>query len=563
MATEAAVLIRNHIFFAAKAATVALAFLLSGCPMKHHSQDAALPRFTKLEAFDPHRADFVCKHEADINPPISKEAEVLFQQALMLDNHELWPQQRNYPKVATLYEQAMKLGHWKAQFNLAGLYLRGIGVPQDIEKAILLTEDLMKRDVPAAWENMGAYYMGGVGSLEQDATVAYAFWQTAADMGSMAAQTYIGAKLLAASDQPPEAWANRNVGMKMLACAYAQGDGRASYELGMDYTILGQEDKTKKLPALQYFHQAVKWGSAKAAIALSADFDRGPSPVSSVVAEVDKSRSERYGVLADALERNPDLRFPNLDKVLPLPPAKLPMWDGDKETLINAAKVVVPKPATPPKPVPPSVPIRTGRAYIPEGWTLPDKPQTPVAAQYESTAAPLGGYWVARLMRPVAERHHVWNADQIPLRYQKGEFFDRSRPGLRDEDGRIQFHYLGQPVELALPIAMTEDPLVVRGIGRYGDLPALPRRCEGHFPCPQTGIWSANVAKAHPLSSMFNQWHRQAYVSRGRNFPDPEAQHLAISAHEVTWHWLGHANEMRGDMEYVSLCGSETAADQS
>ena len=168
--------------------------------MKDHSQDEALPRFTKLEAFNPHRPDFICKHEAEVNPPISAEAEALFQQALALDNHDLWPAQRNYPKIATLYEQAMKLGHWKAQFNLAGLYLRGIGVPQNIEEAIALTEDLMRKNVPAAWDNMGAYYMGGVGPLEQDATVAYAFWQKAADMGSMAAQTYIGAKLLAASD---------------------------------------------------------------------------------------------------------------------------------------------------------------------------------------------------------------------------------------------------------------------------------------------------------------------------------------------------------------------------
>jgi hypothetical protein len=245
----------------------------------------------------------------------------------------------------------------------------------------------MRKGVPAAWDNMGAYYMGGVGSLEQDATVAYAFWQKAADMGSMAAQTYIGAKLLAGSDQPPEAWANRNVGMKMLECAYAQGDGRAGYELGLEYATLGQADKTKKVPALQYFHEAAKLGSEKAANFLGVDFGSSSLDTTSVVAEVDKSRSERYMVLADALERNPDLRFPSLDKVLPLPPAKLPMWNGDKETLINAAKTVVPKPATPPKPVAPSsVPVRTGRAYIPEGWGLPDKPQTPVVSQYESTA---------------------------------------------------------------------------------------------------------------------------------------------------------------------------------
>ena len=529
--------------------------------MKDTSHDASLPRFTKLEAFNPHRPDFICKHEADVNPPISAEAEAVFQQALMLDNHELWPAQRDYAKIAALYGQAMRLDHWKAQFNLAGLYLKGIGVPQDIEKALTLTEDLMRKGVPAAWDNMGAYYMGGVGPLEQDATVAYAFWQKAADIGSMAAQTYIGAKLLATFDQAPNWWANRSVGIKMLECAYAQGYPRAGYELGLEYTILGKVDKTKKIQALQYFHHAVKLGSEDAANFLGVDFGAKSLDTASVVAELDNFRSERYMVLGDALSRNHDLRFPNLDKVLPLPPAKLPMWNGDKETLINAAKAVVPKPVTPPKPVPLTTGPRTGKAYIPEGWTLPAEPQTRVAAQHESTAASIDGYWIARLMHPVTDRHLAWNAAQLPLRYQKGELFDRNRPGLRDEDGRIQFHYLGQPVEQTMQVAITDHPFVIRGIGRYADIPALSRQCKGHFSCPLTGIWRAEVPQSHPSSSVFNQWYRQAYVTQGRHFPDPKEQHLDIGAHEVTWHWLANANDMRGDLEYVSLGALEAEAD--
>jgi hypothetical protein len=47
------------------------------------------------------------------------------------------------------------------------------------------------------------------------------------------------------------------------------------------------------------------------------------------------------------------------------------------------------------------------------------------------------------------------------------------------------------------------------------------------------------------------------------NFPDSKTQHLAIRSHEVSWHWQGQANEMRGDLEYVSLGSNETAPDQS
>ncbi len=46
-----------------------------------------------------------------------------------------------------------------------------------------------------------------------------------------------------------------------------------------------------------------------------------------------KARGTRYRTLSKALSFNPDRRFPNLDKVLPLPPAELPPWNGDRDTL--------------------------------------------------------------------------------------------------------------------------------------------------------------------------------------------------------------------------------------
>lgn len=55
-------------------------------------------------------------------------------------------------------------------------------------------------------------------------------------------------------------------------------------------------------------------------------------------------------MLANALGRNPDLRFPNLDKVLPLLPVDLPKWDENKQTLSDAAKALVVQPAVLPTP---------------------------------------------------------------------------------------------------------------------------------------------------------------------------------------------------------------------
>jgi uncharacterized protein len=534
---------------ASMATLVTSLFALSGCSMKDH--DSQLPRFTQLEAFDPHRPSFECKHEASVNPAITPEAEALFQQALALTSHDLWPKQRDYPKAAALYEQAMKLGHWKAQFNLAGAYLHGTGVTQDIEKAILLTEDLMRKGVPAAWDNMGAYYMGGVGGLKQDATVAYAFWQKAADMGSMSAQTYLGEKLLGSHDEPPSFWGNRSIGLRMLECAFAQGFGKAAYELGL---TIGNTDHEYDR-ALKVLHEGVKQGSEDSANSLFASFDAGDALVKNFK---DRARAERYSILGDALFTNRDLRFPNLDKVLPLPPARLPMWDGKKESLINAAKAVVPAPAVSPQPASSPASQRSGRAHIPEEWTLPERPQIEIAAQFESASVPETGYWIARLAHPATPAQMRWNSEQVPQRYQRGELFDRSRAGLEDADGRVLFHFAGKLIPSGELEPPAEHPLVARGIARYGDLPDPPVQCKGHAPCPQTGVWVASVADDHPMAAVFNQWHRQAYVLKDAAFPQPKALHLDIEARDVRWQWWAQANEQRAP-EVVYIRADELA----
>lgn len=182
-----------------------------------------LPRNMRLKAFQPHRPDFTCVHEAAKLPPISDEAERLFQQGLIATSYDLWPDQRDYKRAAQLWEQAAALGHWKATMNLADLYKRGLGVERDRERAVLLIEGLMKQGVPAAFDMMGTYHQSGVG-VNPDIDRAYAFWQLAADMGSPAAQTYIGHKLDAAYDSKQMGvWANRTVALQMLECAFAKG----------------------------------------------------------------------------------------------------------------------------------------------------------------------------------------------------------------------------------------------------------------------------------------------------------------------------------------------------
>jgi hypothetical protein len=303
-----------------------------------------LPRFTELPAFNPHRKEFECKHEAEANPAIGTEAQQLFEQALALDNWELWYEQIDHKGMARLYAQAMKLGHWKAQLNLAQMYLEGRGVEFNPDEALRLTEDLMRQGVPAAWHRMGSLYMMGAGPLRQDATVAYAFWQRAAEMGSMESQAFIGNKLRGNHDEPPSFWGNWPIGRKMMECAFAQGSAEGAYLLGLELNA-GAESPADYRRALEVMHEGVKRGNEDCAKYLFASF-RGGDPL--VGRAKDPSREDRYHAISERLRLDHHLKLPNLDRVLPLPPAALPHWNSDPDTLIDAAKGVrlAPQPLT-------------------------------------------------------------------------------------------------------------------------------------------------------------------------------------------------------------------------
>ena len=82
-----------------------------------------LPRYEKLPLFNPHRKTFTCAYQAQHLPTIDPQAEVRFQQALALDDPNIYPDKRDYPKIYQLYSQAAERNHWKAMLNLASLIL--------------------------------------------------------------------------------------------------------------------------------------------------------------------------------------------------------------------------------------------------------------------------------------------------------------------------------------------------------------------------------------------------------------------------------------------------------
>lgn len=541
-------------------------FIVTGCPMESQSENVNLPRFAELSAFDPHRKAFECKQEVHVNPAISDRAQELFEQAQAMDDWRKVGIEADYAGMARLYGEAMKLGHWRAQYNLATMYLDGLGVQKNGNEALLLTEDLMKRGIPAAWDLMGTLYMNGAGPLKANPTVAYAFWQRAADMGSMRAQSYLGEKLHAGHDEPPVFWGNWEIGEKMLECAYSQGSGQAAFDLGASMNIqaraVGDAVKAAALyqRALQILHDGVKYGHEECANYLFASFDDGDSLVGHAK---DPSRARRYKAIANRLWQDKYVKLPNLDRVLPLPPTKLPKWDSNPDTLIDAAKAVrvAPKQQHSAASRYPS----SHRAHIPPGNTLEilsHLARMPVLPGFTSVLADrttstglaraqAAGYWQAKLVpetpneRPYVTglRHELANLS--PMRFEEGERMQLTmgNSNLPHEDMThylVEWHFAGRPV----PAPLRQDWLAKTGTVRAIEA-ATDVVCKVDKACPSTGIWQPYVLDAmHPLhntlgTAQFNDgWKWQAFVSEGQPMPSLQRIGTPVEDAQVEWHLM-------------------------
>ncbi|MFC6313968.1 sel1 repeat family protein, partial [Paraburkholderia dipogonis] len=122
-----------------------------------------LPRYTKLPLFNPHRKTFACVYQDQHLPPVDPQAELWFQQALALDNPDIWFEDIDWTRVYQLYTNAAERNNWKAMLNLASLILSDYAVPvHDPELAIRWVEKAMQLGVPDAWDRMGTYHQNGL-----------------------------------------------------------------------------------------------------------------------------------------------------------------------------------------------------------------------------------------------------------------------------------------------------------------------------------------------------------------------------------------------------------------
>ena len=286
-------------------------------------------RKIKMEKMEQLQAnlEFVCKHEE--KPELSQETQQLYNYALYHDLHNMWTGKKGdsvWNGLARYYRIAAMNGDYKANIRLQYLLKSGrISSDMPQTEVLNLNEELAKQLPATAYYNLYGYLDVGYGvRTEKDGK--YAYLRKAADLGSREAQ-YVVADMLGKINDDDTLEMRIKLIDQLRACASEQGLGDASEMLGL------RLERKKEYPkALEAFHQGVKNGSELSASVLSEVFNnkRENKYLDDLNLKEDSERARRYKIIGDYLYEKDYLqpKVPDLDEIVPLPPAKLPEWDG-------------------------------------------------------------------------------------------------------------------------------------------------------------------------------------------------------------------------------------------
>ena len=273
--------------------------------------------------------EFTCVHEK--RPPLSEETQQLYNYALHRDLNHMWPGQRGdgfWDELLPYYRIAAANGDYKANVRLQFLLSDGWTKVPDIEAEAEVHKlyKMLHKQLPAtAYYLLKGYIEDGYGvSAPPDSELA--FLRKAADMGSREAQYTLGQMISSLDDEETREFRLKLM-MKLYRCASEQGQGNASYWLGMFLPDYHKYDE-----AVRAYHQGVKNGNYLSAFILSNAFKAGKDKGSNdfLDVETDEERARRYGIIDSYLSTYEFMSptVPDLDDIVPLPPAPLPEWDG-------------------------------------------------------------------------------------------------------------------------------------------------------------------------------------------------------------------------------------------
>jgi hypothetical protein len=261
--------------------------------------------------------EFKCVYERDSLPALNPDADIFYRYGLYLEKRK---GQKDYDTIARYYRIAAAHDHYKAATNLQFLLSTGQARSPDAGKETIdLVEYYVAMGIPGAYYDMAHYLELGYG-VKQDVAASRAYFRRAADLGSPDAQYYIGRLL---SYVPNTA----DIMMEMYKCSMEQGSSKSSrkYAIYSKGSGLYQE-------ALHGHQTAIRYGNDTSAHSLANAF-LGPQASDRLyylALERDDERVDRYNKISDFLTRHEHLgaKVPDLDDIVPLPPASLPEWDG-------------------------------------------------------------------------------------------------------------------------------------------------------------------------------------------------------------------------------------------
>ena len=301
-------------------------------PARCYAKEQEQQRKTQMAQLEQLAAlEFTCKKEE--LPPLSEETQQLYNYALYHDLHNMWTGNKGdevWNGLARYYRIAAANGDYKANVRLQYLLNTGrISTDMPQTEVHNLNEELAKQLPATAYYNLYGYLDEGYGVRTEEGGK-YAYLRKAADLGSREAQ-YTVAEMLADiedSEETEEAFKYRLKLVKQLrTCASEQGLGDASSNLGSSFKL-----SKKYAEAVKSYHQGVKNGDSISASVLKRAFSQKTSKDSFDFLDLalDEERSRRYDIIWNYLAKYDYLqpKVPDLDEIVPLPPAKLPKWDG-------------------------------------------------------------------------------------------------------------------------------------------------------------------------------------------------------------------------------------------
>ncbi|WP_342032325.1 DUF6396 domain-containing protein [Neisseria sp. CP9] len=276
--------------------------------------------------------EFTCVKEQF--PSLPQEADQLYRYALYHDFKNRWlPKPGVLDRYLPYYRIAAANGHWQANLTLQEILLKSKDINIETRErrgeGIYWNEKLMKI-LPASAHYWWSLYIDVGYGPKHGADDSIIYLRKAADLGNAKAQYEVRELIMKIEDDASLQY-RLKIRNTLQECAATQQfpNADAAQMAAASYRNLKQYDKS-----LFYSHQGTKAGKDSSAQLLS-DVFYVKSPRSRYkpwgIPE-DKERSRRYEIISDYLTRRahlkPELNVHDLDEIVPLPPEKLPSWDG-------------------------------------------------------------------------------------------------------------------------------------------------------------------------------------------------------------------------------------------